>query len=95
MGLSQLEHFRFRNPEFVQTAAGEVREFSVNADQESGCLKSRGRNNTALTMLKMQVVAPMPSAKQNSATNVKAGVRTSERKVWRIIASYRSTCIAG
>src|SRR5947209_2507922 len=45
-------------------------------------------------MLKMQVVAPIPSARQNSATSVNPGVRRSERAVWRTIGMFDSTFVA-
>ena len=46
----------------------------------SGCGYSRGRRMTPLTIEKIAVLAPMPSASVSTATAVKPGERPSIRK---------------
>src|SRR3954451_16817682 len=49
----------------------------------SGSLNGSGRSSTALTMLKMAVLAPMPSARTAATANAYDGVRTNTRSAWR------------
>ena len=45
----------------------------------SGSAKGSGSSSTPLTTLKIDVLAPIPSAIVKMATNVKPGLRRSER----------------
>jgi hypothetical protein len=51
----------------------------VTATIRSGAAKGSGRSTTALTTLKMAVVAPMPRASVSTAVAAKPGCRTSVR----------------
>ena len=49
------------------------------ATRREGSLYGSGRMRTALTTLKIAVVAPMPSARTRTATKVNAGFLRRER----------------
>jgi hypothetical protein len=49
---------------------------AIRAGSETGT----GRNRIAFTMLKIAVLAPMPSASESAAMTVKAGLFASSRR---------------
>ena len=50
----------------------------------SGCGKGRGFKRTALTTLKMAVLAPIPTASTMTAAAVKPGLLARPRRPWRM-----------
>src|SRR3954464_9119956 len=63
-----------------------VVETSISA---CGSWTGRGRSSTALTRLKIAVLAPMPSASDNTATSVNPGLLASIRR------PYLMSCMVG
>src|ERR1044072_8800287 len=63
---------------------------SQNVIKRSGSLAASGRNNTALTTLKIAVFAPMPSASVSTAIAVNAGFFANPRNANRISLNNKS-----